>query len=1045
MKKTILFTVLALGLSAAGYSQTQRTALVNPMIGTEGMGHTFPGACAPFGIVQLSPETDTIPQNINGRYQGKVYEYCAGYQHTDNTIVGFSHTHLSGTGHSDLGDIMLMPQTGALMLNPGTKDNPDGGYRQRFSHDTEKATPGYYEVTLADNGVRCRLTATQRVGVHQYVFPEGAKEQRMILDLLHGIYNYDGKVLWSTLRVENDTLVTGYRITDGWARSNYTYFAISFSKPIRNYGYRDMKPEKYNGFWGKFDRYHNFPDIAGRNVVAYFDFVSPQPRGRRGNRQRQAPVGSQELTVKVALSAVSTEGAKKNLEAEAAGKTFEQVVNETRSQWEQELAVIDCEGTDDQKAMLYTSLYHTMINPSVYMDVDRQYRGLDGNIHVADDFDNYTVFSIWDTYRAEHPLLGLLKPSRNTNMVRSMIKHQQQNIVGMLPVWSLMGNEGWCMTGYHAVSVLADAIVKGADVPVDEALKAMVATANNRYFPNVTNYIIYGYAPYDRDGTAASNTLEYSFDDWTIYNAARHTGHQDIAAQFRHRARNYRNTYDPSVGFASPRYSDGRFKDDLDPYQTYNEGFIEGNSWNFSFHVPQDVVGLMACMGGEKAFLDKLNQLFAMDLPEKYYKDNEDITSECLVGGYVHGNEPSHHVPYLYAWTSTPWKTQEWLRTIMNKMYRNHIRGLGGNDDCGQMSAWYIFSAMGFYPVCPGSDQYVIGAPYLPYMKITLENGNTIEVKAPKVSDKNRYVQSLKVNGKPYSKLYLTHQQLTDGCTLEFEMGAKPNKRRGLAKADKPYSLSDEHPAVSSSIARRMSSQLSKEDERWNRHLTDIRFMDMNSETQGSQIYHALIPDPDPYIRSVAREVMKCLYFTPDDSIPMLHRLDYVLRTDPGISAKGGGNGFVNIFYSTNHIERSFVNNDTARVDFETRGVLLHELTHAFQLEPQGIGPYGGPNKAVWEMVEGTADAVRVACGGFHGEQDRPKGGSYHDGYRYIGYFFNWVRETKDKDFIRKMNRSCLEVVPWSWDGAVAYALGEGHTVDALWHEYQVANGDIKE
>lgn len=1022
--------------SANAQQATDRVSYVNPMIGTEGMGHTFPGACAPFGIVQLSPDTDTIPHNVNGRYQGKVYEYCAGYQHTDNTIVGFSHTHLSGTGHSDLGDILIMPQTGDLKLNPGTADNPDGGYRQRFSHDTEHAEPGYYEVTLADNGVKVQLTATQRVGVHKYTFPEGSTEQRIILDLLHGIYNYDGKVLWSTLRVENDTLLTGYRITDGWARSNYTYFAISFSKPIRTYGYQDMKREKYNGFWGKFDKYHNFPDIAGRSVVAYFNF-NDQPSRRR----REVPMGTPgELVVKVALSGVSTEGALKNLQAEASGKSFDDIRTQTRADWERELSVIDCTGTDDQKAMLYTSLYHTMINPSIYMDVDRRYRGLDGNIHVAEDFNNYTVFSIWDTYRAEHPLLGLLKPSRNTDMVKSMIKHQQQNAVGMLPVWSLMGNEGWCMTGYHAVTVLADAIVKGADIDVSEALGAMTATANNRFFPSVFDYIRLGYAPYDNDGTAASNTLEYAFDDWTIYAAARFAGNDRVAARFMSRAQNYRNTFDSKIGFASPRYRNGEFKKDLDPYQTYGEGFIEGNSWNFSFHVPHDVFGLMRCMGGEDAFLEKLNNLFVMDLPEKYYADNEDITSECLIGGYVHGNEPSHHVPYLYAWTSTPWKTQEWLRTIMNKMYRNDIRGLGGNDDCGQMSAWYIFSALGFYPVCPGSDQYVMGAPYLPYLKVTLENGKTIEVKAPKVSDKNRYVQKVRINGEPYSKLFVTHKQLTDGCVIEFDMGSKPNKKRGLNASDKPYSLSG--PSSNSVYSKRT---LTPKDEAWDKHLKDIFFVDANPESQGSQIYHAIISDPDEYIRSVAREVMQCLYFAPTDSIPMLHRLDYIIRHDDGISAKGGGNGYVNIFYSTDHVERSFANQDTARVDFETRGVLLHELTHAFQLEPQGIGPYGGPNKAVWEMVEGTADAVRVACGGFHGEKDRPKGGSYHNGYRYIGYFFNWVRETKDKNFIKKMNHTCLTVVPWSWDGAVQAVLGEGYTIDSLWHEYQVAIGDIKE
>ena len=778
MKKNILSViVIALTcLSAKADQVDDKASYVNPMIGTEGMGHTFPGACAPFGIVQLSPDTDTIPHNINGVYQGKVYDYCAGYQHTDNTIVGFSHTHLSGTGHSDLGDLLIMPQTGALQLNPGTKDDPDSGYRQRFSHDTEQASPGYYAVTLADNGVQVQLTATQRVGIHKYSYPKGS-DQRIILDLLHGIYNYDGKVLWSTLRVENDTLLTGYRLTDGWARTNYTYFAISFSKPINSYGYQDRKQEKYVGFWRKFDRNHNFPDMAGRSMVAYFNFDQTT---------------STELVIKVALSAVSTEGALKNLQAEASGKSFETIYQETREAWNRELSVIDCNGTSDQKAMLYTSLYHTMINPSIYMDVDRQYRGVDGNIHTANDFDNYTVFSVWDTYRAEHPLLGLLKPSHNTNMVKSMIHHQQQQALGMLPVWSLMGNEGWCMTGYHAVTVLADAIVKGANINKDEALKAMVQTATNRYFPSVTDYIRLGYAPFDHDDTAASNTLEYSFDDWTIYAAAKAMGNEQIATEYQKRALNYRNTFDTSIGFASPRFLNGEFKKDLDPYQTYGEGFIEGNSWNFSFHVPHDVYGLMQCMGGEQAFLDKLNALFAMDLPEKYYADNEDITIDCLVGGYVHGNEPSHHVPYLYAWTSTPWKTQEWLRTILNKMYRNDIRGLGGNDDCGQMSAWYIFSALGFYPVAPGTDQYVLGAPYLPYLKLTLENGNVVEIKAPNVSDKNRYVQRVLIDGQPYSKLYITHSQLTEGCVIKFDMGPKPNKKRGLAPSDKPYSLTSQ-------------------------------------------------------------------------------------------------------------------------------------------------------------------------------------------------------------------------------------------------------------
>lgn len=773
-KKILLLTVFAFAVQI-GFAQIQRTrsSYVNPLIGTAGMGHTFPGACSPFGIVQLSPETDTIPQNVDGKYQTNVYSYCAGYQYDDPTIVGFSHTHLSGTGHSDLGDILIMPQTGKLQLNPGTAKNPDAGYRSRYNHNTEKAYVGYYEVTLADYNVRAQLTTTQRVGVHRYTFPD-VDEARLIIDLMHGIYNYDGKVLWSSLRVENDTLLTGYRITNGWSRANYTYFAISFSKPIKTYGYRDVKKMNYRGFWRKFDTYHNFPEIAGQGVVTYFNF---------DNTDRKP------ITVKVALSAVSTEGALKNLKAETGGLTFDQVLTKNQALWENELSCINVEGTEEQKAMIYTSLYHTLINPSIYMDVDKRYRGLDGNIHEAKDFDNYTIFSVWDTYRAEHPFLQLVKPNYNLNMVKSMIAHQQQNRLHMLPIWSLMGNEGWCMTGYHAVSVVADALIKGSPLNANVALTAMDETANCSYFPSVDLYKSLGYAPYDNDKTAASNTLEYSYDDWTIYSIALKFGRNDLAQKYQKRALYYRNTFDKKLGFASPRYANGEFKKDFDPYQTYDEGFIEGNSWNFSFQAPQDVNGLIALYGGDKTFIKRLDELFQMHLPSKYYEDNEDITEEGLIGGYVHGNEPSHHIPYLYAWTSAPWKTQERISTIMTKMYKNHIRGLSGNDDCGQMSAWYLFSAMGFYPVCPGTDQYVIGTPFLPYMQINLSNGKTIIIKAPKVSSRNKYIKSIRVNGKPFTKLYFTHNQLVNGITIEFEMTNKPNTRRGLNISDKPYSM----------------------------------------------------------------------------------------------------------------------------------------------------------------------------------------------------------------------------------------------------------------
>ena len=771
IKKEVVAVAMAMfSLSAAGQ---QAVDYVNPIIGTNGMGHTFPGACTPFGWVQLSPDTDTIPHNVDGVYQKKAYEYCAGYQYRDKTIVGFSHTHLSGTGHSDLGDILLMPTVGDLQLNPGTAEHPENGYRSRFNHSTEKATPGYYEVMLDDYSIKAQLTATPRTGVHKYTFPKD-KDGHLILDLTHGIYNYDGKVLWTSLRVENDTLLTGYRITNGWARTNYTYFAISLSQPIKNYGYKDKEKINYNGFWRRFDVEHNFPEIAGRKVVAYFDFETSK---------------NPELVVKVALSAVSTEGALKNLRAEASGRTFDELAATARENWNRELDCFQVEGTEDQKAMFYTSLYHTMINPSVYMDVDGKYRGLDHNIHQAEGFTNYTIFSLWDTYRAEHPFLNLIAPRQNADMVESMIKHEQQSVHGMLPVWSLMGNENWCMSGYHGVSVLADAIAKGVYSNVDEALPAMVSTSTVPYYEGVADYMKLGYVPLDKSGTAASSTLEYAYDDWTIYQTALRAGDRETADAYYKRALNYRNIYDPALGFARPRYSDGSFKKEFDVLQTYGEGFIEGNSWNFSFHVPHDVFGLIDVMGGEKAFLDKLDKLFSMHLPEKYYEKNEDITEDCLVGGYVHGNEPSHHVPYLYAWTSQPWKTQYWLREILNKMYQNDINGLGGNDDCGQMSAWYIFSVMGFYPVCPGTDQYVLGAPYLPYLRLTLPNGKVLEIKAEGVGDKNRYVRSLKWNGEAYDKLYITHEDLMQGGVLEFKMSASPNKRRGQKAEDKPYSL----------------------------------------------------------------------------------------------------------------------------------------------------------------------------------------------------------------------------------------------------------------
>ena len=768
-----LITLIAATVCLASQSTAQHAGYVNPFIGTAGMGHCFPGACVPFGGVQLSPDTDMIPHNIAGKYQPRTYDYCAGYQYDDSTIVGFSHTHFSGTGHSDLGDILLMPGTGEVRLVPGSAADPDSGYRQRFSHGSESAGAGHYEVTLQDSGVRVELTATQRVGVHRYSFPSGS-DGHLVLDLDHGIYNYDGKTLWAEVRVLSPTLVTGYRTTNGWARTNYTYFAISFSQPVVEYGYKDKAPVNYKGGYSKFPQYRNFPEMAGRKLAAWFRFDTES---------------NPDLTVKVGISATGTTGALRNLRAEAEGKSFDRIRREAEAAWEAELSSIDIQGSEAEKTMFYTSLYHTMINPSVYMDVDGLYRGLDHELHTAEGFTNYTVFSLWDTYRAEHPFLALIKPRRAEDMIASMLAHYEQSPHGMLPIWSHMANENWCMTGYHAVSVLSDAIAKGLKINAEEALKAMVSTSTVPWYSGVGEYMKSGYVPIERTATSASNTLEYAYDDWTIAAAAQKLGQTEVAQRYLQRAGNWKNVFDPALGLARPRHTDGSFLDPFDIKQTVGQGFIEGNSLNYSFHVPHDVNGLIKAMGGDRKFISNLDELFGSDLPEYCYADNEDITAECLLGGYVHGNEPSHHIPYLYAWTSQPWKTQYWLREIIKRFYKPEIRGLGGNDDCGQMSAWYIFSVLGFYPVCPGTDQYVLGAPYLPYAKVTLPNGHVLEVKAPGVSDSKRYVKSVKLNGKPLQKLFLTHSQLLEGGTLEFTMASRPDKHRGTAPDSKPYSL----------------------------------------------------------------------------------------------------------------------------------------------------------------------------------------------------------------------------------------------------------------
>ena len=791
--KKILTPIILLAMMTAT-AQRDYTQYVNPMIGTNGMGHTFPGACYPFGGVQVSPDTDTIPHNINGKYQPGVYDYCAGYQYRDSTIVGFSHTHFSGTGHSDMGDILLMPFTGEVQLNPGTADNPDGGYRSRFSHATEKASPGYYEVRLSDDDILVQLTATPHCGIHKYTFPQG-ETQKLIVDLNHCLYNYDGKVLWASLRMEDPWTLTGYRITNGWARENYVYFAIHFSKKVKNYGYQDFGKQDYNGFWRRFDLNHNFPEMAGRKVVTWIEF-----------EQDYNPV----VEVQVGLSAVSMDGAELNLFAETEFEkerfgfqrfSFDEIYQQTKKAWNDKLGIYEAQGTPDQLAMFYTSLYHTMINPSIYQDVDGQYRGVDHNIHQnLEGYTNYTIFSLWDTYRAEHPLLNIIEPKAACDMVSSMIDHAEQSVHHVLPIWSHAGNENWCMIGYHGVSAVADNYLchhpnfHGENVKVYEALtnvmEYLINSANLNYYDHTDTYKKLGYVPYNKSAVGTSITLENAYEDWVIYNLIDKgkiaSLYEEMKESYRQRALNFKNVFNPETGFAQARYEDGSWKTPADLLSTSNEGFIEGNSWNYSFYVPHDVNGLIKIMGGDKVFVNRLDELFTMYVPDKFFAETEDVTREGMLGGYVHGNEPSHHIPYLYMWTSQPWKTQLRVREVMNKMYRNHLDGLCGNDDCGQMSAWYIFSAMGFYPVCPASGQYVFGAPYLPENVLHLQNGNTLIIKAPNVSDQNCYIQSITLNGKPLHTAYITYEQIMAGGELVFTMGSKPNKKWFT---EKPYSM----------------------------------------------------------------------------------------------------------------------------------------------------------------------------------------------------------------------------------------------------------------
>ncbi len=738
------------------------TDYVNPMIGTSKMGHVFPGATAPFGMVQLSPQTNFEVMFKDERYNSKTYEYCAGYQYRDTTIVGFAHTNFSGTGHSDLGDLLVMPTTGDLVLDPiKTKDGKKGFY-SKFSHENETAKAGYYKVALEDYNIKAELTASERVGFHQYTFPKSS-ESHILLDLVYNVYHHDNKNVWTFLRVENDSTVTGYRQTKGWARTKKVFFAIKFSKPFKSYGHKKYDALTYNGFYGRFDEAENFPEMAGKDIRAYFNFDTEE---------------NEKIQLKFALSSVSSAGALKNLETEIPHWNFEKTKAETQQKWNAELSKIEIETIAEyQKETFYTALYHTMLSPVLYEDVDSQYRGLDQNIHKSKGFTNYTIFSLWDTYRALHPLFNIIQQERNNDMIKSMLAHQEESVHKMLPIWSHYANENWCMIGYHATSVIADAIVKNVgNFDKKQALKASVATANVSYFDGLGEYINYTYVPDDKSHSSVSKTLELAYDDWTIAKIAKSVGDISTEKTFLERSEYYNNVFNPVNGYMSPKLSDGTFRRNFDPLDTHGQGFIEGNAWNYGLYVPHQLDKMVSMMGGKKRFSQHLDSLFTMELADKYIAKHEDITRDGIIGNYVHGNEPGHHIPYLYNWTGESYKTQARVRMILDTMYGPGVDGLCGNDDAGQMSAWYIFSSLGFYPVTPGSDRYALGSPMVKNAVLNLENGNKLEIKTVNQSAKNVYVHALTINGKTINRDYILHKEIMNGGEFVFEMSATPIK-----------------------------------------------------------------------------------------------------------------------------------------------------------------------------------------------------------------------------------------------------------------------------
>ena len=695
----------------------------NPMIGTDFTGNTYPGAQVPFGMVQLSPDN-----GLPG------WDRISGYFYPDSTIAGFSHTHLSGTGAGDLYDISFMPVTWPIK----EADSPLGIY-STFSHNDEAASAGYYRVLLKDYNINVELTATERCGIQRYTFPEA--NSSIILNLKKAM-NWDF-TLDTHIEVVDSRTIRGYRHSMGWSPEQHVYFQTRFSRPFDSF-------EMDTSAIITMDK-----GRIGTATIARFNFNTHK---------------DEEILVTTALSGVSMDGAALNMEKEAPKDDFDYYYQQAVKKWDNQLGKIEVSSEDgDLKTVFYTALYHAMLAPTLYSDVDGKYFGPDGRIHQAEDWDNYSTFSLWDTFRASHPLFTYIEPERVNDMIECFLHFYEQS--GALPLWNLYGWETNMMIGYHAVPVIVDAYLKGVgNFDAEKALEACIASANRDDYHGIGFYKTHGYVPSDKENWSLSKTMEYAYDDYCIAKMAEAMGKSEIAETFYRRSQNYKNTFNPASSFMQPRDSKGNFMDNYDP-EEYIEDICESNGWQYYWYVPHDIDGLISLTGGVERFGERLDSMFTYEPTDR---TKLPIFSTGMIGQYAHGNEPGHHIIYLFNRINQPWKTQKYAAEVMRSLYTNEPSGLCGNEDCGQMSSWYVFSALGFYPVDPISGRYEIGSPLFPEAKLHLGNGKTFTIIAHNAGEENPYIQSVHVNGKPYDKSYITHQMIMQGDTVSFEMGNQP-------------------------------------------------------------------------------------------------------------------------------------------------------------------------------------------------------------------------------------------------------------------------------